>query len=170
MKKLITLLMVVGMVVSLGACAKKNDSQVVNSASITTVDDGYEWYYDYQKKLDKGYSDAGWMVLQPGVYIDPITHQVDVWGGDSGIFYNVAMPGVFDTEVWEIYYNDYNYDLVNVPYDTDEFIDIQNRALEAWEAYRNGEKFDMTEDSYNLWYWENASTYDVWAWAQKYQR
>ncbi len=167
MKKFFVLLATMAIVASLPACVRTtNNTQVANSVTTNTE----EWYHEYQKKLDKSYQDAGWMVLQPGAYIDPITHQIDIWGGDTGIFYDVAIPGLFDTELWQIYYNDSSIDMEPCAYDTDEFFEVQDRAMKAWEAYRNGKKFTMTDEAYDEWFESEAASYDEWAWTQKYQR
>lgn len=177
MKKLVTLLMAVGMMItSFTACGNSknetnNDSQINDNTFVyTTEEKSYGYWYDYQRDVDSRYADIGWYVLEPGIYLEPITHQIDVWGGDSGIIYNVLMPAVYDTELWMIYYNDYNYEYLFVEYDTMEFAIVQDKVMKAWNNYMSGNVFKMTDESYDNWYTSNASNYDTWNWAKSYLR
>lgn len=169
MRKFITLLATMAVVASLVACVRTN-TQVTNNDVTTTssTEEGYQSYWDTQKKIDNYYKDGGWIVLEPGIYIEPIQKQVDVWGGDTGAFYNVLMPGVYNTNEWAIYRTDDVYDQKVVEYGTDEFSDVQERAIEAWENYKNKGIFVMNDSNYAEWFENKASTYEEWAWTNKY--
>lgn len=172
MRKFITLIATMAVVASLVACVRTNTQVTNTNNDVTTTtsstEEGYQSYWDTQKKIDSYYKDGGWIVLEPGIYIEPIQKQVDVWGGDTGAFYNVLMPGVYNTDEWAIYRTDDTYDQKYIEYGTDEFSDVQERAIEAWENYKNKGIFVMSDESYAEWFKTKASSYDEWAWTRKY--